>query len=119
MIVDLRIGRRKTGISVRPDPVHPKMWRIHQGVTVSDMVNLTRAKDAAIGCARPRGLGQHEVPSWHGRETASEAPSSDLNQSRVATQLPLPFDEPERFLVTCDQPSGVFRPGSMGGRSDG
>jgi hypothetical protein len=45
--LDLLIGRRRTGISVRPDPVHPSMWRIHQGDHVSDMVNLAR-QPAAI-----------------------------------------------------------------------
>jgi hypothetical protein len=49
------------------------MWRAHQDDRVSDMVNLTRAKDAAISWARPRGLGQSEVARWHRRETAAEA----------------------------------------------
>ena len=80
MILDLFIGRRKAGISVRPDPVHPAMWRIHQGDRVSNMVNLARAKDAAIGWARPRGLGSTDVPRWKARETGADAPYSDLNR---------------------------------------
>src|SRR6516225_9007477 len=57
---DLDIGRRKTGVSIHRDPAWPAMWRVHQGEHVSDMVNISRAKDAAIGWARPRGLGRSE-----------------------------------------------------------
>jgi hypothetical protein len=77
--LDLHIGRRKTGVSIKPDVVWPKMWRVHQGDRVSDMVNLTRAKDAAIGWARPRGLGRTEVVHWHRRETALAAASKRLS----------------------------------------
>jgi hypothetical protein len=38
--IDLLLGRRKTGISVHPDPIWPKMFRVHRGDRVSDMVNL-------------------------------------------------------------------------------
>jgi hypothetical protein len=70
---DLHIGRKRTGVSIKPDSVWPKMWRIHQSDCVSDMVNLARAKDAAIGWARPRGLGPSEIARWHHRETTPEA----------------------------------------------
>jgi hypothetical protein len=36
------------------------------------VANVSRAKDAAIGWARPRGLGPSEVARWHRRETAPE-----------------------------------------------
>jgi hypothetical protein len=40
---------------VRPDPQYPDMWRVHLADGhVSDMVNLTRAKDAATVLARRR-----------------------------------------------------------------
>jgi hypothetical protein len=71
--IELHIGRRNTGVSVRPDFEWPGMWRVLQGDRVSDIVNLSRAKDVAIGWARPRGLGQTEVGRWHRRETAPEA----------------------------------------------
>jgi hypothetical protein len=57
------------------------MWRVHQGEHVSDMVNISRAKDAAIGWARPRGLGRSEVAHWHQRETRQEAAYSGLEQT--------------------------------------
>jgi hypothetical protein len=75
--LDLLIGRRRTGISVRPDPVHPSMWRIHEGDRVSDMVNLARAKDAAV-----RGIVDVDHPHhWKAVQSAPEATSSDLNQA--------------------------------------
>jgi hypothetical protein len=84
MTYDLYIGRKKTGVSIQPDSVWPKMWRIHQGDRVSDMVNLARAKDAAIGWARPRGLGSEEVAHWRLRETRQEAGSSAFEQEAAA-----------------------------------
>src|SRR5262249_42977166 len=44
----LSIGNRFTGLVVCPDPKWPSMWRIHYGGRISEMVNLPRAKDAAI-----------------------------------------------------------------------
>jgi hypothetical protein len=82
--LDLHIGRRKTGVSVSPDAVHAKMWRVHHGDRVSDMTNIARAKDAAITWAQPRGLGSTDVAHWHNREAAPEAPYSDLNLAGLA-----------------------------------
>jgi hypothetical protein len=71
----LYIGKRFSGVSVRPDATWPGMWRVHTADgQVSDMVNLTRAKDAAIYCARPRGLGGTETVRWDNRETHVSAP---------------------------------------------
>src|SRR5689334_17499119 len=56
----LYINERFTGVTVRSDNQYPTMWRIHAGDQTSDMVNLARAKDAAIAWARPRGLGGGE-----------------------------------------------------------
>jgi hypothetical protein len=76
MIYELSIGRRKTGVSFHPDSKWPKMWRVHHGDKVSDMVNLTRAKDAAISWALSGsggGLGSSKVIHWHRREAGGEA----------------------------------------------
>ena len=70
--IELHIGECPTGVIVRPDSQWPGMWRIVHGDQVSDMVNLPRAKDAAIRLARPRGLGGHETARWHRRETAAD-----------------------------------------------
>jgi hypothetical protein len=70
----LHIGNKSTGIIVRQDAKWPMMWRIHDPRRKpSDIVNLTRAKDAAIAWARPRGLGGGEVPFWKRRETSAGA----------------------------------------------
>jgi hypothetical protein len=69
----LYIGKTFTGVSVHEDAKWPGMWRVHgKDGTVSDMVNLTRAKDAAVSYARPRGLGGTEKISWDRRETSVE-----------------------------------------------
>jgi hypothetical protein len=71
--LELHIGRRKTSVSVRPDLAWPGMWRVHHGDRVSDMVSLTRAKDAALSRAH-RGPG--EVAIWRYRQAPPEARSS-------------------------------------------
>ena len=43
----LYLDGKNTGISVQRDRVYGQMWRIHQADWISDMVNLSRAKDAA------------------------------------------------------------------------
>lgn len=70
----LYIAGKFTGVTLRTDAEWPVMWRVHHGDRVSDIINATRAKDAAIAWARPRGLGGGEAVRWHHRETASEAP---------------------------------------------
>jgi len=47
-----RMGSRRILSQIEPDVVYPKMWRIKRpDGSLSDMVNLTRAQDAAIGAA--------------------------------------------------------------------
>jgi hypothetical protein len=46
------VGRRGAVLHVVHDATYPEMWRIrHPGGQLSDMVNLTRAKDAAMSVA--------------------------------------------------------------------
>jgi len=75
VIFDLYIGRKATGVNVRPDKTWRGMWRIHQGENVSDMVNKARAKEAAISWARPRGLltqpNGHTAVATYSRSAAS------------------------------------------------
>ena len=71
--IRLYIAGKSTGVTIRTAPAWPTMWRVHHGDRVSDMVNLVRAKDAAIAWARPRGLGGKEIVRWDDRETALEA----------------------------------------------
>jgi len=72
-VIRLKIGDRLTGIVVRSDAKYPQMWRVHAPGRISDMVNLTRAKDAAIAWARPKGLGGAEVAHWDHRQTGAAA----------------------------------------------
>ena len=64
IILELYLGSKPTGISVQPDQKYPKMYRVHRGAKVSDMVNLTRAKDAAIRWATPAEGGIGHRLSW-------------------------------------------------------
>ena len=71
--VRLYVGGKFTGVSVEPDAAWPNMWRVRAGDRLSGMVNLTRAKDAAIAWAlragfRPDVLGI----KWDHGETAPE-----------------------------------------------
>ena len=63
----LYIGSKATGITVKPDDKYPSMFRIHWADRPpSDMVNLSRAKEAAM--------------RWAAREHRSVTHSSlDLN----------------------------------------
>lgn len=72
---DLFIGRKFTGVAVVQDKRYSAMWRIvGKDGEISDIVNLSRAKDAAITWARPRGLGGRESAHWKHRETALGGP---------------------------------------------
>ena len=80
----LSIGNRFTGLVVCPDPQWRKMWRIHYGGRISDMLNLTRAKDAAISWARSEGQGGGIGIRWERRETStSVAPNEPAATSAV------------------------------------
>ena len=76
----LYINERFTGVTVRSDSRYPNMWRIHAGGRVSDMVNLSRARDAAITWARPRGLGGKEAIHWKGSGDMKAAPLMRQNR---------------------------------------
>lgn len=43
--------KRRRLIEIVPDAKYPGMWRVRQAGQLSDMVNKTRAKDAAVGWA--------------------------------------------------------------------
>ena len=67
--MELVIGNKKTNLMVEPDATYPQMWRIRYKGEVSDMVNLARAKDAAIswylkGQHRDGGLSSSEIVRW-------------------------------------------------------
>ena len=67
----LHIGGHFTGVAVVADGKWPAMWRVRlRDGRLSDMVNLTRAKEAAVAHARPRGLGGGQGVRWERRETA-------------------------------------------------
>jgi hypothetical protein len=69
----LYAGGKFTGIAVRPDLKYPSMWRIHApDRPPSDMVNLSRAKDAAHVWAKLGGRGL--APEWRTGSSSPKAP---------------------------------------------
>lgn len=65
-MLKLYIGNKFTGITVQQDDKWPTMWRIRWADSqVSDMVNLSRAKDAAI----PRNLGGKQTKLVYWQDT--------------------------------------------------
>jgi hypothetical protein len=69
----LFINGRSTGVTVECDRRYPTMWRVRRGDELSDITNISRATDAALSWARPRGLGGYEVAQWHRREMPAGA----------------------------------------------
>ena len=63
----LHLGRSKPLLSVVPDATYSGMWRISHRGRLSDMANLTRAKDAGLTWA----LGDLN----RGQESPEEAPT--------------------------------------------
>jgi len=56
----LYLGTKSTGIVVAPDEKYPSMYRIHwPDRPPSDMVNLTRAKEAALRWAASEWRKEH------------------------------------------------------------
>ena len=89
-LLRLYIGKRFTGITVVPDDRWPDMWRVCNGDCLSDVVNLARAKDAALYWARPRGLGGGEIVRWDRRETAARAGVSEFSPAPAHSPIPTP-----------------------------
>lgn len=65
-VLKLYFGKVFTGVTVEPDGQWQAMWRICLGNRKSDMINLSRAKDAAMTWA-PMKIGGGMVPQWRTR----------------------------------------------------
>jgi hypothetical protein len=76
----LYLGGKSTGIVVRPDEKYPSLFRVHwPDRPPSDMVNLTRAKDAAMRWAGRGGGGDAKRLHWKAPKQAWEAAPVRLN----------------------------------------
>jgi len=74
-MIELRlfIGTKFTGIIVRQDAKYPTMYRIHwPDRAPSDMVNLARAKDAAMRWAGREGGTSAKGLNWRMAKTSTE-----------------------------------------------
>jgi hypothetical protein len=85
--IELHIGRRNTGIVIRPDGLYPGMWRIIKpDGTLGLMAGLPYVKMAAMRIAKPKGLGKGEVLRWTARQTATAGrPQANAGRGSPAT----------------------------------
>lgn len=68
-----------------PDEIYPSMYRIHwPNGDISDMVNLTRAKDAAVLIARRRYPEHNQSVGWIWRYTQRRHGRSPVRFEEVA-----------------------------------
>jgi hypothetical protein len=83
---ELRYGQsRKVLARVLPDDKYPTMWRIHwPDGEVSDMVNLSRARDAARALARRRYPELDQSKGWHWKSTESGVAAPPVRQNAGA-----------------------------------
>jgi hypothetical protein len=64
----LYLGTKSTGIVVAPDEKYPTMYRVHwPDRPPSDMVNLSRAKDAATRWAGREYPGRWRELKWYSK----------------------------------------------------
>ena len=86
MIHRLHYGRkRRPLIEVVPDTPWPGMWRLRTpDGTLSDLVNLARAKDAAMAAAE-RGPPRRNARLFHWKLKRRERPAEPRPSRRVHT----------------------------------
>jgi hypothetical protein len=102
----LNVGGRSTGIAVVPDNKWPAMWRVRTpDGRLSDMVNLTRTKNAAVAVARPKGLGRDEIVHWDHRQTASGAGTARKTPRPLLEQF---HARPSRRPIEPGEPRSVY-----------
>ena len=97
----LHYGKSRTPLAwVVPDDRYPSMFRIRwPDGSLSDMVNLSRAKDAAMAFA-VRQVGQRDVHfNWKRTGTAAEAPPMRSWEGKAVGQ-------PGPDKRTSDPPAG-------------
>ena len=93
-LVLCRTGSRTILARIVADNVYPSMWRVKMpSGKLSDMVNLTRAKDAAMSIVLSTLNREQEV-----QETASEAPPTAPNDFEAIPDLEAVLASPEARL---------------------
>src|SRR5262245_33744570 len=98
----LHCGSARTAlITVVADPIHSNMWRVRlPDGRVSDMVNLSRAKDAATRVAMQANPELRDATRLHWKKHAGEsppgAPGRVFRRDPYAPYLPANFVTPNR-----------------------
>src|SRR5262245_35260034 len=89
-IGDELVYGRRTLLRIERDGVYPEMWRVRlPDGSLTDMVNRTRAKDAAVSIA-------HRLLNMS--ESLSEAPPTSPNEFEAAGDLEDVLTSPEARL---------------------
>ena len=100
-LVLCRAGSRAILAQIVSDRVYPSMWRVKMpSGTLSDMTNLTRAKDAAMSIALSILNREQKV-----QETASEAPPTAPNDFEALSDLQAVLASPGVRLDMPDRES--------------
>ena len=100
-LVLCRAGSRAILAQIVSDRVYPSMWRVKMPAgKLSDMTNLTRAKDAAMSIALAILNREQKV-----QETASEAPPTAPNDCEGLSDLEAVLAGPEPRLDMPDRES--------------
>jgi hypothetical protein len=86
----LYLGTKFTGITVRPDAKYPSMYRVHWADRPpSDMVNLARARDAAMRWVGREGGETAKRLKWGAPKSAAQRATARL----LLSGLPDSFDQ--------------------------
>ena len=100
-LVLCRAGSRAILAQIVSDRVYPSMWRVKMpSGKLSDMTNLTRAKDAAMSIALAILNREQKV-----QETASEAPPTAPNDFEALSDLQAVLASPGVRLDMPDRES--------------
>ena len=85
----LKSGRRVVA-TIEPDSKWPGMWRVRSGGSNSDLVNLSRAKDAAIAIARSdlNALDRGDAPAKGADRRHCQAANSYVTRPVISAGKP-------------------------------
>jgi hypothetical protein len=95
---ELRTGGRAVA-RVVPDQVYPQMYRVERADKLSDMANLTRAKDAALSLSSGADDRQRRAPMRQNEKGANQqrAPEKLTSDRRRASVNPAHHNKEQRL----------------------
>jgi len=111
----LYLGIKFTGITVQPDEKYPDMYRVHwPDRPPSDMVNLARAKDAAMRWAGREGGETAKRLKWRTPESPPGGGWNDSPAPGLPARLPSERKRQRRIGAVCRCGRGMAAFGTRG-----